>query len=65
MLSNNRRSDMKKISFSLGAVALISLTSAQAGWIPSVPEFSAGAGVGAIALLAGVVAILRERSTKR
>lgn len=49
------------------ALALVS-TAASAGngmTYPDVPEMGAGAGVAAVALLIGVVAIIRERSKRK
>lgn len=47
-----------------GALALLA-SPAFAGVAAVVPEMSAGAGLAAVALLAGVAAIIRERSRRK
>ena len=54
---------MKK--FITAAAFAAMTTSAFAGNGTAVPEMSAGAGVAAIALLAGVAAIIREKSKRK
>ena len=49
--------------FALTTIAFLAATSAQASAV-GVPEMDAGAGVAALALLAGAVAILREKTRK-
>ena len=53
---------MKKYIY---AAALVAMTSPVLASDPQVPEMSAGAGIGAIALLAGAAAIIRERMKRK
>ena len=54
---------MKKYVYA-AAFALIA-NPALAGTFREVPEMSAGAGVAAVALLAGVAAVIREKSKRK
>ena len=53
---------MKKF---ITAAALIAMTSPALAGTAEVPEMNAGAGVAAIALLAGVAAIIREKTKRK
>lgn len=48
----------------LVATAMIAMTTPAFAQVSAVPEMSVGAGVGAIALLIGAAAIIRERMKK-